>query len=146
MVENPLAVQEIRVWSLGREDPLGKEVATLSSIFAWRIPWEEDTGRLQSMESQKFGHNWVTTHSGHSSRYKYKGFPLWFSGKEFACQCGTCRFDPCIRKIPWRRKWQPTPVFLPGESHGQRSLAAYSPWNRKESDMPECMGTGTQTV
>ena len=47
------------------------------------------------------------------------------------------RFDPWFGKIPWRRKWQPTPVFLPGESHGQRSLVAYSPWGRKESDMTE---------
>ena len=38
-----------------------------------------------------------------------------------------CRFDPWVRKIPWRRKWQPTPVFLPEESHGQRSLAGYGP-------------------
>ena len=42
-----------------------------------------------------------------------------------------------VRKIPWRRKWQPTPVFLPGEFHGQRSLADYSPWVPKESDMTE---------
>ena len=41
------------------------------------------------------------------------------------------------REDPWRRKWQPTPVFLPGESHGQRSLAGYSPWGRKESDVTE---------
>ena len=41
-------------------------------------------------------------------------------------------FGPCIRKIPWRRAWQPTPVFLPRESHGQRSLAGYSPWGCKE--------------
>ena len=40
-------------------------------------------------------------------------------------------------KIPWRRTWQPTPAFLPGEFHGQRSLAGYSPWGRKESDMTE---------
>ena len=40
-------------------------------------------------------------------------------------------FDPWVRKIPWRRAWQSTPVFLPGESHGQRSLAGYSPWGRK---------------
>jgi len=40
-------------------------------------------------------------------------------------------------KIPWKRKWQPTPVFLPGESHGQRSLTGYSPWGRKESDTTE---------
>ena len=46
-------------------------------------------------------------------------------------------FDPCVGKIPWRRAWQPTPVFLPGKSHGQRSLVGYSPWGRKESDTTE---------
>ena len=58
------------------------------------------------------------------------------SGKEPACQC---RFNPWVRKIPWRRKWQPTPVFLPGESHGQRSLGGYSPRGHKESDMTEVL-------
>ena len=47
------------------------------------------------------------------------------------------RFNPWVRKIPWRRKWQPTPVFLPEKSHGQRSLAGYSPWGHKELDMTE---------
>ena len=54
-------------------------------------------------------------------------FPSGASGKESACQCRRCkrcRFEPWVRKIPWRRKWQPAPVFLPGESHGQRSLVA----------------------
>ena len=46
-------------------------------------------------------------------------------------------FDPWVGKIPWRRKWQPTPVFLLGEFHEQRSLAGYSPWGHKESDMTE---------
>ena len=45
--------------------------------------------------------------------------------------------DLWVRKIPWRRKWQPTPVILPGEFHGQRSLAGYSPWGHKESDTTE---------
>ena len=49
-------------------------------------------------------------------------YPLRLSGKESACQCRRCGFDPWVGKIPWRMKWQPTPVFLPGESHGQRSL------------------------
>ena len=44
---------------------------------------------------------------------------------------------PRVRKIPWRRKWQPTPVFLPGESHGQRSQMGYSPWGHKELDVTE---------
>ena len=48
-----------------------------------------------------------------------------------------CKFNPWIGKIPWRRAWQPTPVFLPGESHGQRSLVGYSPRGCKESDTTE---------
>ena len=52
-----LATQETRVQSLGREDPLEKEVATHSSILAWRIPWREEPGRLQSMGSQRVGHD-----------------------------------------------------------------------------------------
>ena len=45
-----------------------------------------------------------------------------------------CRFKPWVGKIPWRRAWQPTPVFLPGKAHGQRSLVGYSPWGHKELD------------
>ena len=48
-----------------------------------------------------------------------------------------CGFDPWVRKMAWRRPWQPPPVFLPGESCGQRSLAGYHPWGRKESDVTE---------
>ena len=62
------------------------------------------------------------------------GFPGGARGKEPACQCRRhkrCGFDPWIGKIPWRRAWQPTPVFLPGESHGQRSLEGYSPWGHR---------------
>ena len=54
-------------------------------------------------------------------------------------------FDPWVRKIPWRRKWQATPVFLPGESHGQRSLAGYSPWGHKELDMTESSHMETES-
>ena len=66
-------------------------------------------------------------------QYPY-GLPRWFSGKESTCQCRRCmrhKFDPWVGKIPWRRKWQPAPVFLSGESHGQRNLAGYSPWSLK---------------
>ena len=49
-------------------------------------------------------------------------------------QCRTPGLNPWVRKIPWRREWLPTPVFLPGESQGQRSLAGSSPWGRKELD------------
>jgi len=62
------------------------------------------------------------------------------SGKEPACQSGRHkrhRFDPWVGKILWRRAWQPTPLFLPGESQGQRSLVGYNPYGCKELDMPE---------
>jgi len=52
-------------------------------------------------------------------------------GKESACDAGRDEFDALVRKMSWRRKWQPTPVFWPGESHGQRSLAGYSPQDRR---------------
>ena len=67
---------------------------------------------------------------------KTSSFPGGASGKESACQCRRCkrrRSDPWVGKIPWRRAWQSTPVFLPGESHGQRSLASYSPQGRSRT-------------
>ena len=72
------------------------------------------------------------------------GLPKWLSGEESACQCRRRRrhgLDPWIRKIPWRRKWQPAPVFSPRKSHGQRSLTGNSPWGHKESDMTEQLRT-----
>ena len=64
----------------------------------------------------------------------------WSSGKESTCQCSRHKrqeFNPWIRKIPWNRKWQPTPVFLSGKFHGQWSLVGYNLWSSKESDMTE---------
>ena len=57
--------------------------------------------------------------------------------KNLPVQCRRPGFDPWVRKIPWRREQLPIPVFLPGEFHGQRSLAGYSPWGRKEADTTE---------
>ena len=68
------------------------------------------------------------------------GHRRWLSDKESTHQCRRLRrrgFDLWVRKIPWRRKWHPTLVFLPGESHGQRSLVGYSPWSRKQSVITE---------
>jgi len=61
--------------------------------------------------------------------------PRCLSSKESTCWYRRRRFNPWVGKIPWRREWLPIPVFLPGESHGQRSLVGYSSWGRKESDM-----------
>ena len=66
--------------------------------------------------------------------------PGWCGGKESACQHRRHkrhRFNPWVRKIPWSRKWLPIPVFLPGKSNGQRSLAGHSLWGRKELDTAE---------
>ena len=78
-----------------------------------------------------------------------RGFPGGASGKEPTCQCRKhkrCRFDPWVGKIPWRRASQPTPAFLPRESHGQRSLVVYSPWGRKQSDTTEATWPASYTA
>ena len=65
------------------------------------------------------------------------GLPWWLRQQSICLQCGRLGFDPWVRKIPWRREWQPTPILLPGKFHGQRSLVGYSPWGRKELDTTE---------
>ena len=78
------------------------------------------------------GRNTVDVHSG------------WRSAKSSACmcrRCGRCGSDLSVGKIPWSRKWHPTPVFLPRKSHRQRSLESYSPWGCKESDATEQLST-----
>ena len=73
------------------------------------------------------------------------GLSWWLRGKESACNAEDTGLIPGSRRFPWRRKWQPTPVFLPGESHGQRSLAGSSPGGHKESTTEHsrtyCFGT-----
>ena len=70
------------------------------------------------------------------------GFPVGASGKEPTSQCTRRKrhgFDPWVRKVPWKMAWQPTPIFLTGESHGQRELVGYSPWGHKELDTTEAI-------
>ena len=72
-------------------------------------------------------------------------FPGGASDKEYICQCR--RYETQVPgKIPWRKKWQPTTVFLRGEFHGQRSLVSYSPWNHKESDTTEWLNFAVQKL
>ena len=85
---------------------------------------DKDHTKPNSMENEKYIESNAHT-------------PRWLCGKRSACQCRRCRrheFDPWVRMIPWRRKWQPTPAFFPGKFHGQRSLVGYSPWGHKKSD------------
>ena len=91
----------------------------------WHCPW-------YSLYPPHF--SWMTL--GFVALYS-KGLPWCLSGRESACQCRRHRFGPWVRKTPWRKKWQPTLIFLPGKSHGQRSLVGYSPWGRIESDATE---------
>ena len=72
---------------------------------------------------------------------KYTRLPWVPSGTESSCQGRRLGFDPWVRKIPWRREWLPTPAFLPGKSHGRRSLAGYSPWGCKGSSMTSQLRT-----
>ena len=69
--------------------------------------------------------------------YRKGGLLRWLGGKDksfVSCPCRRHRLDPWVRKIFWRRKWRPSPVFLPGEFHGQRIWVGYSPWGGKEQD------------
>ena len=73
----------------------------------------------------------------HKRHLIHMGLLRWLSGKESACRCRRHGFDPWVGKIPWGRKWQPTLVFLPEKSPGQRSLIGHSSKGHKELDMTE---------
>ena len=94
-----------------------------------------------SLSSNMYIHSYTHISSNtHICTYEYKiccftyiGLPWWCGSKESTCTAGDAGSIP--GKIPWSRKWQPTPVLLPQKSRGQRSLVGYSPWGHKESDM-----------
>ena len=95
---------------------LEKEMATHSSVLAWRIPGTAELGGLPSMGSHRVRHDWNDLAAAVVFVW---GFPGGASGKEPTCQCRRhkrCVFDPWVRKIPWKRSWQSTSVFLPRES------------------------------
>ena len=114
-------------------------MATHSSVLAWRVPGTGEPGGLPSMGSHRVRHDWsdlaaaVAVAAATKSLLQYpKGFPGGASGKEFACQYRGRRrleFDPWVGKIPWRRKRQSTPVFLPGKSQTEvpRGLQSTGP-------------------
>ena len=99
-------IKEKKNYSDSHPTTLEKEMATHSSPLAWRIPWTEEPGGLQSMGSWRVGNDWATSLS-------------------------------LFTFMRWRRRWQPTPVFLPGESQGRRSLVGCRLWGRTESDTTE---------
>ena len=72
---------------------------------------------------------------------QYGGLPWWLSWQRICLQIRRPGFNPWVRKIPWRKEWQPVLVFLPGVSHGWKSLGGYSPEGHKEPDMTDCTHT-----
>ena len=78
--------------------------------------------------------------------YWVHGLVWWLRRYRIRLQCGKPGFDPWIEMMPWRKAWQPTPVFLPGESHRQSSLVGHSPWGLKESGMTEQPSTAQHTT
>ena len=90
-----------------------------------KIKSEAQLGRLKEQATGWLG-SWEAAGN--------KGLLRWCSGTESTCKCRRCGFDPWVRKVPWRRKWQPTAVFFPGKLHRQGRLVGYSPWGCKESD------------
>ena len=92
---------------------------------------------LQSMGSQRIRYEWVTEQQQHVKQYM--GLPWWLRWYRICLECRRPEFSPWLGKIPWRREWLPTPVFLPEKSHEQRSLMGYSTWDHKEADMTELL-------
>ena len=150
-VKNLPAMRETWIRSLGWEDPLEEVVATHSNILAWKLPWTEEPGRLQSMGWQRVRHDWTQQSTLSCAGRVFRELRKF--GRSLAVTCPDSGgkgglgkrllgVTPCIvevegeypsllHKVSWRRKWQLTPVFLPGKSLGQRSLAGYSLWGRR---------------
>ena len=116
-----------------------------------RSRWEETINKTKRLLSawEKIFANEATEKRLIFKTYKrlmqFNGLPWWFSGKESACRCRRCKFNPWIRKIPWRRKWQPTIAFLPGKSHEQRNLAGYSLWHNLATQQQQKMQLSIKT-
>ena len=123
-IKNLTAMRKTLVRSVGQEDPLEKDMATHSTILAWRIPWTEEPGGLQSMGSQRVGHNWATSTFTFTLQL---GLPGGASGKESTCQCRCKRlgFNPRVRKIP-----------LQGEMAAHSSILAWEiPWTEEPNGL-----------
>ena len=94
---------------------------TLTSTKAMGIYVSRDSGEFPGTQKHTPRHAKMKF----TETVRWLGFPGGSDSKESACNCWRSGFNPWVRKITWRREWQDTPVFLPGESHGQRSLAGY---------------------
>ena len=145
-VKTTPAMPETQVWSLDREDLLEQGMAIHFSVLAWRIPWTEEPGEQQSIKSKRIEHdqsNWAEkAMAPHSTTLAWKIPRMEEPGR--LQSMGSLRVGHdwvtslwLFTFMHWRRKWQPTPVFLPGESQGRGSLVGCCLWGRTESDTTE---------
>ena len=146
MLGTPLAIQWLSLCAPLQTAHIQSLVGELRSHMscgtAHAPPPQKNTSALTPQLTLLIMRNWILSQYLHT-----EGLFRWLSGKESACQCRRhkrCGFSSWVGKIPWRRTWQPTPVFSPGKFHGQKSLEGYSPWGCKESDtMEHSKGQGT---
>ena len=151
----------IHLWPSKRNFGNQNDLLSLSTFFfvvvatIYRENWSILSKLLHRPQSGKAlwarvflntGNSWMYSWVKSTKGYQIKDFPGGPSDKELPCQCRRCSFDPWVRNIPWRREWQPTPVSLPGESHGEWSLVADSPWVHKEWTTTEWLKIGTCLV
>ena len=105
------------------QSEVAQSCPTLSDLMDCSLPGSSVDGIFQAkvLEWGAIAFSGIYTHA-HTYIYicgiHMYGLSRWFSDEEPACQCRSCKFNPWVWNIPWRRKWQPTPVLLPGESHG----------------------------
>ena len=126
----------------------------------WRRGWQRmswlasttdsmDVNLSKLQETVKDWGAWHVAASGVAKSWTQPGdwttTKVYKSGIRCCIEAGHSMFDPCAGKIPWRRKWQSIPVFLPGKSHGQKNLVSYSPGGHKESDMSQATNTLIQS-
>ena len=126
-------------WLDGITNSMDMSLSKLWELVMDREAWRASVHRVA--KSQTRLSDWTTTTIIHM------GLPRWCSDTEPAYQCRRLRrhrLDPWVGKTPWRKKWQPTPLFLPEKFHRQRSLMGYSPWGCKEPDTTEQLSMHAQ--
>ena len=132
----PWAEEPSRLQSMGSQRVRHDWATSLSLSLSCIGEGNGNPLQCSCLENPRDGGAWGAAISGVAqswTRLKWLSSSTWLS----SLQCRGPGFDPWVRKILWRREWQPTPIFLPGGSHGQRILVVYSPWGHKRSDTPE---------
>ena len=125
------ATQPLKLVTAGLRHQLS---TLLIMISFWRVMWVNDAcvfSNLKIMLDKRDSMSFYLWACIMCTVTRIKELSWWLSGKESACQCRRYGFDPWVGKTPWRKKWQPTPIFLPGKLHGQRALVGYSPWGHE---------------